>query len=144
MRIQQKNKQQMFYALPLGEVDVYERDDDGNIIYIEVDGEQVPVPTGDKEQGYGIVTEFNACISGKLNESRAQVYGVSQDSIYSEIVTEKHTLPFIVGTKVWKNTVPEIDDLGYAKNPNGADYTVKGILDEFLDFDWYLLERITK
>ena len=63
----QKNKQKMFYALPLGEVDVYERDDDGNIIYIEVDGEQVPVPTGDKEQGYGIVTEFKACATQATN-----------------------------------------------------------------------------
>ena len=36
MRIQQKNKQQMFYALPFGEVDVYERDDDGaEMLFVE-------------------------------------------------------------------------------------------------------------
>lgn len=144
MRLLKKNKQKMKYALPLGEIDVYERDNDGNIVYIEVDGEQIPVPTGEKVMGYGKVTEFEAVISGKLSESRIQAYGISQESIYAEIVTEKNTLPFIEGTKIWKNTVPELDNEGFAINPNSADYTVKGILDEFKNFDWYLFERVTK
>ena len=47
MRLLEKNKQNLKYALQVGEVPVYERDEDGNIIYIEIDGQKVPVETGD-------------------------------------------------------------------------------------------------
>ena len=44
MRSLKKNKQKLYYSLYSEEIPVYERDGDGNIKYIEVDGKQEPVP----------------------------------------------------------------------------------------------------
>ena len=40
MRSLKKNKQKLYYSLYSEEIPVYERDEDGNIKYIEVDGKQ--------------------------------------------------------------------------------------------------------
>ena len=85
---------------------------------------------------------FKASIKSKLNEMRAKEYGVDQSSIYSEIYCEKGKLPFEFGTKIWKNSeIAWIDKENQIPDENSCDYTVKGILDEFLDYDFYLLER---
>ena len=43
MRTLNRNKQKMYYSLQDGTSPVYMTDDDGNVKYIEVDGEQIPV-----------------------------------------------------------------------------------------------------
>ena len=43
MRSLKKNKQPVYYATYDAEKKVYDRDEDGNIKYIEIDGEKNPV-----------------------------------------------------------------------------------------------------
>ncbi len=54
----------MYYSQRIGYVDVYEKDDFGNIKYTEIeeDGEiiQIPIPTGEKELTYGAAVPFRA------------------------------------------------------------------------------------
>lgn len=142
MRLLEKNKQKMYYANKIGNAEIYQRDEDGNIVYIEIDGEEVPVKVGSKENAYSQPVEFLASISSSLNPVHAQAYGVDQSSIYSEVVVEKDYLPsdFGIGSLVWKKSPIIYDDEGYPKS-NSADYIVMGIMDEGLYVDWYLLQR---
>lgn len=48
MRSLKKNKQPFYYATYDTEKKVYERDEDGNIKYIEIDGEKIPVEIGNR------------------------------------------------------------------------------------------------
>lgn len=58
-----RNKQSLKYALQIGKVPIYETDDDGNIIYIVIDGNKVPVETGEYEIGYMQPVDFKANIA---------------------------------------------------------------------------------
>ena len=71
------NKQNMYYALQIGKIPVYETDDMGNIIYVEVDGVNVPVETGDYTLGYETPVEMQANISYQASETVAQEFGVN-------------------------------------------------------------------
>lgn len=119
---------------------VYKRDEDGNIIYIEVDGEQVPVTTGTTESRYAEPTEFKAVITNKLNEAIIQSYGIDVSTNYAQITARKDYLPLKVGSLVWKRTQPTYKEDGTV-DETSADYTVKGVADEGLDFDLFLLQR---
>lgn len=143
MRTLEKNKQKMFYSLYKGIAPIYEYDSDGNKVvdFVDDDGTEYYREIGEKEV-YDVPQIFKASIKSKLNEMRAKEYGVDQSSIYSEIYCEKGKLPFEFGTKIWKNSeIAWIDKENQIPDENSCDYTVKGILDEFLDYDFYLLER---
>lgn len=145
MRTNKRLKQKMKYSLFLGEQPVYERDEYGNIKYIEVDGEQIPVDTGETAPQFSEPTEFEASISSKLNEMQAKEYGVDQSSIYSEICLSKQEFPtkFKYGTLIWKDSeVVWKDEIMKIPDETSADYKVVGVLDEFQHFDRYLLQRL--
>lgn len=126
----------MFYAAYEGRKEVVTN-------YIDSEGNQIEIGTGTYADFYGIPVEFKANISSSLNEVHAREYGVDQSSIYSEICCPKGYLPLDIGTLVWKNTEITYNDDG-TPDKTTADYTVMGILDEYLDYDWYLLKRTNK
>lgn len=144
MRANLRNKQKMYCSLYIGEVPVYELDEDGNPIveYITDEGVVIYRDTGTKKPIYGKPFEIWASISSKLNELHARAYGVDQSSVYSEIMVEKNIVKLEYGTKIWKNSPIQWEDEESGRpNVDSSDYTVKGILDEFLNFDWFLLQR---
>ena len=62
------NRQKMFYAKQIGQVPVYDTDEDGNLKYITVDEKKVPIETGEYTTGYDVPVPFcssisNVCIS---------------------------------------------------------------------------------
>lgn len=142
MRVSRQNKQKMYYSLYVGTDPVYETDDEGNIVYVSVDGEPVPVEIGTTEATYGTPVEFKAVISGHLNEMRMRAWGVDQSSIYSEVTCQKGYLPMQVGMLIWRTSEIQYDD---EQHPlaSSADYRVMGIMDEGLYEDKLLLQRIT-
>ena len=46
MRVLARNRQKLKYSLQNGEIPVYQTDNDGNIIYEDIDGVKVPLETG--------------------------------------------------------------------------------------------------
>ena len=48
MRSLKKNQQRLQYATYADQITIYERDEDGNIIYVDIDGEQVPSIAGER------------------------------------------------------------------------------------------------
>lgn len=145
MRANKRLKQKMKYSLYMGEQPIYERDSAGNIVYIDIDGVQTPVETGEKAPQYSEPIEFMASISAKLNEMQAKEYGVDQSSIYSEIClsNQEFQVQFKYGTLIWKNSDVVWEDVNLKiPDKTSADYKVVGVLDEFQHYTKYLLERL--
>lgn len=144
MRTLEKNKQKMKYSLYIDSATEYALDENGQKIVdgYYPDGSPIYREVGTLNAHYDVPVDFKANISGKLNEAHAKEYGVDQSSIYAEIMCLKGQLPFVYGTKVWKdNPVVWEDEENKIPQADSADYTVKGVLTEFANYDWFLLQR---
>ena len=142
----QANKQEMKYSLQDGQVPIYETDDDGNIIYYtDSEGNQIPIETGEYTTGYSQPVSFFANISNKLNEVVWQDYGVDNSTNFAQLITSKGELPLKAGSVIWKKS-----EVGYKDgektivDETTADYIVKGVADEGISEDLFLLQRNVK
>lgn len=146
MMVLEQNQQKMYYSLQDGQIPIYESytDDDGNIIYI-LDDDGNKIETGEYQTGYTKPIPFNACINNKLNEVVWQDYGIDDSTNYAQILVSKGTLPLKAGSVIWKKS-----EIAYKDNDNtipdesSADYKIKGVADEGLNFDLFLLKRNVK
>lgn len=149
------NKQQMKYSLKGQKITIYKKDEDGNIQYegytdsdgnfipyLDVNGEKIPIILKEVV-GYSEPKIFKANISNKLSEVLIREFGVDDSSSYCQIVTDKGYLPLDVGDLVWKKSNVEIDKDGLV-DKNSADYIVKGVADEGLTVDLFLLQKIVR
>lgn len=157
MRTLRKNKQKMFYSLPLGETPIYVRDEDGNIkydgytdeqgvFYPEYDdnGNPIPLETGNTIEGFSEPTEFHNGISGQLSEVMIEAFGINDSSIYAQMTYKANEYPFKVGTLIWKKSeVTYKEEYGETVvDKTSADYEVMGILDEYPNVWSCLLKRL--
>ena len=143
MMVLEANQQKMYYSLQGEKVPIYETDDDGNIIYDEATGE--PLEAGDYITGYSQPVSFFANINNKLNEVVWQDYGIDNSTNYAQIVASKGELPLKAGSVIWKKSeVGYKDDDKTIVDETTADYTVKGIADEGMSEDLFLLQRNVK
>lgn len=141
-RMARINKQIMHYSKYSGTMPVYETDEYGNIVYVNVDGADYPVETGTQEATYATPVEFFAIITSQLNEMHIKAWGVDQSSIYSELICQKGYLPLEVGDIIWRTSEITWDDENQTvPHQASADYTVVGTRTEGLWEDWYLLRR---
>lgn len=149
------NKQQMKYSLQGQKITIYKKDEDGNIQYegytdsdgnfipyLDVNGDKIPI-ISKEVVGYSEPKIFKANISNKLSEVLIREFGVDDSSSYCQIVTDKGYLPLDVGDLVWKKSNVEIDKDGLV-DKNSADYIVKGVADEGLTVDLFLLQKIVR
>ena len=125
---------------------IYETDENGNIIYYtDSDGNKIPIETGEYTTGYSHPVSFFANINNKLNEVVWQDYGIDDSTNYAQLITSKNELPLKVGSVIWKKSeVGYKDDENTIVDETTADYTVKGIADEGMSEDLFLLRRNVK
>lgn len=144
MRLLEKNKQNLKYALQVGEVPIYERDENGNIIYIEVDGQKVPVETGETEPGYSNPIDFRGNIAMSGGEAEAKSFGVDISEYDAILLMEKNRIPIDETSLIWHTSkVRYIDEQNTIVDKKSADYTVKRVQPS-LNFTRYLLKRVVK
>lgn len=144
MRLLEKNKQNLKYALQVGEVPVYERDEDGNIIYIEIDGQKVPVETGETEPGYSNPIDFRGNIAMSGGEAEAKSFGVDISEYDAILLMEKNRIPIDETSLIWHTSkVRYIDEQNTIVDRKSADYSIKRVQPS-LNFTRYLLKRIVK
>lgn len=136
------NRQKMFYAKQIGQVPVYDTDEDGNLKYITVDGNKVPIETGEYTMGYDVPVPFYSSISNKLSESLIKEFGVDNSTNFVQIVDDKRKLPLSVGDLVWKKSAVRYKAAMVDKT--SCDYIVKGVADEGLTVDLFLLQKNVK
>lgn len=146
MRTLRKNKQSMMYALQLGTVPIYQTDEDGNIIYYEdSEGNKIPLETGETEIGFSEAVLFSANINNKLDEVAWREYGIDNSANFSQLVVQKNALPLKVGSIIWKKSeVGYKDEAQTIIDSASCDYVVKGVADEGLSVDLFLLQRNLK
>lgn len=140
------NKQAMKYSLQGEKIPIYETDENGNIIYYEdSDGNKIPIETGEYTTGYSQPIPFLANINNKLNEVVWKDFGIDDSTNYAQIVASKDELPLKAGSVIWKKSeVGYKDDDKTIVDETTADYTVKGIADEGMSEDLFLLQRNVK
>ena len=152
------NKQSMKYSLQDERVPIYETDENGNIIYdhytdydgniiyyLDENGDKIPLATGEYTTGYSQPVSFFANINNKLNEVVWQDFGIDNSTNYAQIVASKGELPLKAGSVIWKKSeVGYKDEAKTIVDGTTADYTVKGVADEGMSEDLFLLQRNVK
>lgn len=136
------NKQKMKYSKQGEKVTIYKRGDDGSIIYDTVCGEMIP-QIEREAIGFSDPVLFSANISNKLSEVLVKEFGIDDSSSYCQIVTDKGYLPIKAGDIVWKKSDVGRDSDGLVDDKT-ADYVVKGVADEGLTVDLFLLQKMVK
>ena len=147
MKTLRKNKQQMYYSLPLGEQPIYELDENGQKIidYVDEEGRVYYRETGESEMVYSIPAPFKNGISGKLSEVLVKEFGIDDSSMYAEMDTEANKYPIVVESLVWRKSEPRYKDADKTMpDKSSCDYVVSGVLDEGLNVWNYLLRRNLK
>lgn len=140
----EKNKQDLKYALQIGEVPIYERDEEGNIIYIDVDGQKVPVETGETEIGYDKPVDFRGNIAMSGGEAEAKSFGLDISEYDAVLLMEKGRIPIDETSLIWHmSEVKYADEQNTIVDKKSADYTVKRVQPS-LNFTRYLLKRVVK
>lgn len=121
MRSLKKNKQNIWYSTYADQITEYYRDDDGNIIYDEIDGEQIPRIKNERA-GYNNPVSFYANISAGKGTAQEEVFGTDIDFTRT-ICTTDTSLPIDERSLVWIESEPKYINDGTV-DPDSADYKV--------------------
>lgn len=144
MRLLKKNMQPMKYSLQDGRVPIYDRDENGDIVYIEVDGQKIPVETGEYETGYSAPVDFMGNISMSGGEAEAKEFGMDIGDFDAVIILEKDAIPITETSIIWHTSpVKYKDEQNTIVDSKSADYAVKRVSPS-LNFTKVLLQRIVK
>lgn len=136
-----KNQQRLQYSTYADQIKIYERDENGNIIYVDIDGKQVPVIAGEIA-GYNEPVIFFANIAMSSGESEAKEYGVNSTDYEAVIVTTDKSLPIDELSLIWHMTEPVLDTDGFV-DADSADYKVIAVKPS-LNGVKYLLKKLPK
>ena len=125
----QQNKQKMFYALQIGQVPIYETDENGNIIYYQdSEGNKIPLETGETEIGYTDAIQFFGNISMSSGEREALEFGIDLSDYDATLVVDKNAIPITETSLIWfESEVGYKDNLQTVIDPNTADYKVLAV-----------------
>ena len=121
MRSLKKNKQKFYYSTYADQITEYCRDFYRNIIYDEIDGEQIPRIKCERA-GYNKPVSFYANISAGKGTAQEDVFGKDIDFTRT-ISTTDLSLPIDELSLVWIESKPEYLSDG-AVDPDSADYKV--------------------
>lgn len=122
MRSLKKNQQSLHYATYSEEIKVYKRDENGNIEYVEIDGEKIPIELG-TVAGYNEPVIFYANIAMSGGEAEAREYGMNISDYEAVIVTAQMDLPLTETSIIWWDSEPQYNSDGTV-NGDLADYGV--------------------
>lgn len=142
MRLCARNKSNLQYALYKGSEPVYATDDDGNTLYEEIDGENVPVEIGTKPPRYDNPVSFKGCLQYSKGEVEAKSYGVDTSYYDYTLLMEKDAIPIDETTLIFHTSEPEYDASGLLIEKS-ADFRVRKVAPT-LNFTTYLLKAIEK
>lgn len=135
MRTLNRNKQKMFYSLYLGETPIYD-------IYVDADGVEHKIDTGEKKASYSIPTVFYGNIAMSGGESEAVEFGLNLADYQAVLIMAKNTLPIDETSLIWLNTTPQYND-DETVDKDTADYTVAKVSPS-INVDKYILKKVVK
>lgn len=121
MRNLKKNQQKIYYSIYADQITIYERDENGEIVYDEIDGEKIPRIIAERA-GYNKPVFFDANVSAGKGTAQEDVFGKDIDFTRT-ISTTDLTLPIDELSLVWIESEPKYLEDGTV-DPNSADYKV--------------------
>jgi hypothetical protein len=135
-RLSQKDKQSLKYMLQNNtKTPVNQKSETGEIEYIEIDGEMIPVETGIYDIGQGEeseeeVTDYIVCFDGNIAFSSGEVemreFGVDSGDYDSVLIMPKDSIPITETSLIWHESEPKYID-GSLVDFDGAFTVVKGL-----------------
>ncbi len=157
-RLALKDAQKLKYLLQTNEkTPVNETDHSGEVEYIEVDGELVPLETGEYEIGHDqteseppkdIVVEFlgNLAFSGDTyffsGGTVSKEYGVDDSDYDAVLCMPRNSLPIEETSYIWYQSEVLYEDEEQTRvDTSSADYRVVKIVPS-MGFDRYLLRKV--
>lgn len=144
MRTSNKNKQNIYYSNQIGKVPIYEKDKDGNIKTIIVDGVEVKVETGEYEMGYSIPKKFQGNIVLSGGEVQNVEFGFDASSYDAVLIVGKDALKLTETSLIWfKSKLAYKDKDNTIIEPNSADFRVSKVSPS-LNSIKYLLTKVVK
>lgn len=135
MRMSNKNKQKMYYALYGEEKPIYD-------YYTDEEGNKIPIDTGETTIGYKNPVEFKGNIALSGGDSQSQEFGLNLSDYQAVLVMAKNVLPIDETSLIWHNTEPKFNEDGTVDG-NSADYTVIKVSPS-LNVDKFVLKRVVK
>lgn len=121
MRSLKKNEQKLWYSTYADQIIIYQRDENGEIIYDEIDGEKYPRIIAERA-GYNKPVFFDANVSAGKGTVQEDVFGKDIDFTRT-ISTTDLTLQLDELSLVWIESEPTYLEDGTV-DPNSADYKV--------------------
>lgn len=127
MRTPKRTKQCLKVAMFHDGEPLYEKDEDGNIIYDTMpDGETVPRQIGETPAGYDDPIEIWNSITGTLTEDELKAFGSETQSV-AKMTFKKDEFNFAIGDLIWHNS--EVKYIDGKIDESSADYRIIGIQD---------------
>lgn len=134
----------MWYALYGKKTPIYMTDENGDIVHMDIDGQQVPVESGEYEIGYEQPVMFKGNISESGGESEAKAFGIDVSEYDAVIVLNKGEIPVSETSLIWHQSKIQYKDEEHTiVDEKSADYTVKRVSNS-LNGTKVLLKRIVK
>ncbi len=132
------NKQKMKYSLQGQTVTIYEKDDEGNILYegytdeegafipyLDDEGNKIPKVLEEKT-GFSEPVDFKANIAFSGGEAQTYEYGFNAADFDAIIVTDRQEFPFKKGDLIWLDSEITYTDESLV-DETSADFTIVGI-----------------
>lgn len=148
------NKQDMKYSLQGQTVTIYERDDEGNILYegytdtegnfipyLDDEGNKIPKVLEEKT-GFSEPVDFKANISFSGGEAQSKEYGFDTADFDAILLTDRNTLPIQKGDLIWLDSKPTYTDDSLV-DETSADFTIVGIKPALYSVK-YMLKAVVK
>ena len=144
------NKQAMKYSLQGQTVPIYERDDDGNILYytdndrepyLDSEGNKIPKILEEKT-GFSEPVDFKANIAFSGGEAQSKEYGFDTADFDAILLTDRNMLPIQKGDLIWLDSKPTYTSDSLV-DETSADFTIVGIKPALYSTK-YMLKAIVK
>lgn len=144
------NKQAMKYSLQGQTVTIYERDDDGNILYytdndgnpyLDDEGNKMPKVLEEKI-GFSKPEDFEANIAFSGGEAQSKEYGFDTADFDAILLTDRNVLPIQKGDLIWLDSKPTYTSDSLV-DETSADFTIVGIKPALYSTK-YMLKAVVK
>lgn len=148
------NKQAMKYSLQGQTVTIYERDDEGNILYegytdtegnfipyLDDEGNKIPKVLEEKT-GFSEPVDFEANISFSGGEAQSKEYGFDTADFDAILLTDRNMLPVQKGDLIWLDSKPTYTSDSLI-DETSADFTIVGIKPALYSTK-YMLKAVVK
>ena len=101
----------MLYSLQGETIPIYETDDQGNIVYEEIDNVQVPVETGDSFTGYDTPVDFKGNLSFYTGWNYPGVWGITLGNADAILLMDKDEIPIDETSMIWYKSTPKTKEV---------------------------------